>query len=96
MCWLFLDETNNSANEGTFIICGGLSVPSDRLVDVHKMIERVRLEYGFANSDQFKFQTSSRPKTMDVEKWTNAKRAALEQASEMGIDMQGLGEDAGL
>lgn len=85
--WLFLDETNNSPSEGKFFICGGLAMEGEQMRQIHDMMEGVRTEYGFARADQFKFQTASRPKSMEVQKWTEAKRTALERAADIGVDL---------
>ncbi|MFE7594472.1 hypothetical protein ACFU6K_34215 [Kitasatospora sp. NPDC057512] len=87
MRWLFVDETNNSPKDGTFFICGGLAMESSQIAAAHDMVQEVREQYGFQDTDQFKFQTASRPKGMDLATWTDAKRTALERASEIGVDL---------
>jgi hypothetical protein len=87
MYWLFLDETNTSPEAGPFFIYGGLAIRSEKLPDVHHMISDVRTEYGFSDTDQFKFSTRTRPEAMPVESWREAKSQALERAHSIGVDL---------
>ncbi|MEU3443988.1 hypothetical protein ABZ755_26915 [Streptomyces griseoincarnatus] len=87
MYWLFADETNTQPSQGTFFIYGGLIASADQIVQVHESISRIRREFGFKDSDQFKFQTASRPDGMSIEDWSAAKKAALEAAQLIGVEM---------
>lgn len=87
MHWFFADETNVEPGQGTFFIYGGLIATPRQIVEIHDSVAQVREKYGFDHSDQFKFQTASRPSGMRVENWTSAKREALERAQKIGIKM---------
>lgn len=80
MYWLFTDETNKTSADGDFFIYGGIAIPADRIAELHNSIEAIRAEFGFAATDQLKFQTASRPATMTIETWRKAKSAVIDAA----------------
>ncbi|MGN6333347.1 MAG: hypothetical protein ACTHOD_17165 [Motilibacteraceae bacterium] len=81
------DETNTEPAQGDFFLYGGLVVPIDRLPEIHGAVARVREKYGFANDDQFKFHTRTRPAALSSKDWTAAKAEVLTAASDLGVEL---------
>lgn len=80
---LFGDETNVTSNHGDFFIYGGLAATPESMIKVHHLVAEVRQKYGFKPTDPFKFSTNSRPKSVDFEDWTAAKKELLLRAAEL-------------
>ncbi|MGW6896276.1 hypothetical protein [Streptomyces sp. NBC_00624] len=87
MHWLFADETNVTPEQGTFFIYGGLVATSDQIVKCHNAIQEIRSDFGFIDTDQFKFHTRSRPKQIPLVRWNEAKGEALKAGHRAGVKM---------
>jgi len=71
---LFTDETNQQPSESiNFFIYGGIIIPEDSLIPLHEGIDLIRNNYGFKKSDEFKFDTRTRPESITIESFTKAK-----------------------
>lgn len=83
---LFADETNlESGRHSRFFIYGGVLLPARMLPAVHAFIEGVRQKWGFSATDEFKFDTNSRPSTVSIEQHTAAKQEVLEGLPALGV-----------
>ena len=59
---LFTDETNMCpGKDAKFFIYGGVFFPTNKLKDVHNLVEESRLKNNFRFEDELKFETHSRP-----------------------------------
>jgi hypothetical protein len=85
--WLFADETNVTPEQGKFFIYGGLVATPDQIVDCHNAIQEIRSRFGFADTDQFKFHTRSRPSHISQSDWNRAKSEALMAGHRAGVKM---------
>jgi hypothetical protein len=82
---LFTDETNvQPTARAKFFIYGGLVVPIDALVELHRDIEQIRRDADYRPSDEFKFDTHSRPAYVEREDATEAKRRVIELCLALG------------
>jgi hypothetical protein len=87
MYWLVTDETNVEPGQGRFFIYGGLIMTPEQMLKAHEAIQDIRMKYGFSDTDDFKFETRSRPQSMTVEKWTRAKGEAIAAAEKLGATL---------
>ncbi len=91
MYLLFTDETNKEPNDNIrFFIYGGLFVPADNAVTLHKEIERIRNCTGYKSTDTLKFDTNSRPKHVSQKQATTAKKEIIEQCYLAGCKFSAL------
>ncbi len=59
----------------SFSIYGGLIINAEKVEDLDKGIEGIRLKAGYKPSDEFKFDTRARPTYVTQASFTEAKRA---------------------
>jgi len=85
--WLVTDETNRTPAEGDFFIYGGLVLSSDQVAQLHKEIEAIRTRHGFEPTDDFKFNSRSRPSQVSAAEALEAKSEALAAAKNAGARM---------
>jgi len=82
---MFTDETNKEPTKDVkFFIYGGLLFPKDQLFKLHEEIEQIRNTAGFSSTDEFKFNTHSKPTRVSNENFKKAKDAVLELCSDLG------------
>jgi len=85
--FLFMDETNvEPSNSSEFFIYGGAIVPQSSLEKLHEIVEEVRKEYGYKDTDKFKFAPHSRPKQVEPAKFRAAKRDVMAKCANLGIE----------
>lgn len=82
-----VDETNKDVGDDGFFIVGGLVFSEDQAIKTHQGIEEIRAKHGFESTDKLKFQTSSRPKTMDAKTQTAAKNDVIELLTNLEVPM---------
>lgn len=83
---LFTDETNQRpAQDAKFFIYGGVFFPTNKLREVHNLVEAARLSNNFRPEDEFKFDTRSRPDHVTPNQHKTAKRAVLEGCMRVGV-----------
>ncbi|WP_407559293.1 hypothetical protein [Mycobacterium paraintracellulare] len=87
MYWLHTDETNTELSQSKFFIYGGLIATPDQMKDAHERVVNIRSKYGFAHTDEFKFNTRSRPEHIAFADWTAAKSEAIQAVGDVGIRM---------
>lgn len=68
MFLLFADETNSIPSSSIdktrrFFVYGGLAIPGDNIVEIHKEIEKIRTEAGYAPENDLKWGSKSIEKT---------------------------------
>ena len=86
--FLFTDETNKDpSEESEFFIYGGLIVSADKLTELHSRIASIRERHGYRPGDRFKFTTKGRPGHVTSEQHRLAKKAVLQDCSELGIKL---------
>ena len=79
-----IDETGRSGNTKFFYI-GGLVAHEDQFIQAVKGVGDIRDQYGYEDTDLFKFSTNTRPHKMDRHKWTSSKSDALRLIDQLGI-----------
>ena len=83
---LFTDETNQQpARDAKFFIYGGVFFPTNKLREVHNLVEVVRLSNNFRPEDEFKFDTHSCPDHVTPEQHKAAKREVLYGCMRIGV-----------
>lgn len=83
---LFTDETNQRpAQEAKFFIYGGVFFPTDKLKEIHNLVEGARLLNNFRPEDEFKFETHSRPDHVTINQHRAAKKRVLEGCMSLGV-----------
>jgi len=71
---LFLDETNTELTKiSNFFIYGGIFFPAEIAHNLHLKIVELRNKAGFKPRDQFKFDTHSRPSSIPIDAFNQAK-----------------------
>jgi hypothetical protein len=84
---LFTDETNQQpAADAKFFIYGGVFFPTDKLKDVHNLVEEVREINNYRPKDEFKFDTRSRPNYISQDQHKAAKNAVLDGCMQLGVN----------
>jgi len=75
---LLLDETNKERTETSrFFLYGGVFFHLDTASALHREMKTIRERAGFKETDLFKFQTHSRPKSVSKDKFNQAKEKVL-------------------
>lgn len=83
---LFTDETNQQpAQDAKFFIYGGVFFPTNKLKEIHNLVEGVRLFSNFSPEDEFKFETWSRPAQITPEHHKVAKNIVLNGCKKIGV-----------
>lgn len=83
---LFTDETNQQPSPiNKFFIYGGVFIPNDKLLDLHNLVIRARENNGFQPTDQFKFDTHSKPDHISSHEHAAAKDAVLDGSVKLGV-----------
>lgn len=76
---LFTDETNKCpGQDAKFFIYGGVFFPTNRLKEVHSLVEESRLNNNYRSEDKLKFETNSRPNHVTPSQHRAAKQAILD------------------
>lgn len=83
--WFHIDETNLSANEGDFLIVGGLAMTTAQMMRADHEIQSIRNKYGFGPSDKFKFASRSCPAQVSKDDFRKAKEEAISLLEPLGI-----------
>ncbi len=86
MLLLLCDETNvDPRSDGVeFFVYGGLIVESTDAHALHLKVAAIREKYGFGKDDLLKWQSSSRPRHVEVQDWNAAKEEVLQAAAAVG------------
>lgn len=85
MYLLVTDETNRTATENIrFLVYGGLIVPFNQISAMDDTIRQIRATAGYRNTDEFKFDTRSRPDHVAIAASTEAKRATINLCRDLG------------
>lgn len=76
---LFTDETNTDfrKNNAKFFVYGGLIVSTDKLIDLDKGVNTIRMGAGYKPKDSFKFDTNSRPSYVSRKDFSEAKNGVV-------------------
>lgn len=83
---LFTDETNlEPSKEVKFFIYGGIFFPIARLSILDDKIREIRIKAGYKNSDEFKFDSRSKPRNVSKQTFDRAKNKVLDLGFENGI-----------
>jgi hypothetical protein len=78
---LFVDEANlDETKDAVFFVCGGIFFDAEAMPAIHRGVEGIRAKYGFRPSDEFKFNTRSKPKHMSQDQFGAAKDEAFDVA----------------
>jgi len=85
--WFHVDETNTTVRNGEFLIVGGLVLTGQQIMSVDLAIDSIRNHYGYKPTDQFKFNTKSRPSQVSIEDFVKAKEGAISLLEPLGIRM---------
>jgi len=83
---LFTDETNKEFTPGVkFFIYGGAIVESEKLGELHYMMEQIRKKYKYNPPDEFKFAVNSKPSHITKTDFSEAKNEVLIGCSRIGV-----------
>jgi hypothetical protein len=83
---LFTDETNQRpTQDAKFFIYGGVFFPTNKLREVHQLVEVARLSNNFRPEDEFKFDTRSRPGHITQDQHRIAKQTVLNGCVNIGV-----------
>ncbi len=85
--WFHIDETNATGKEADFLIVGGLILNGKQIMDADLAIDVIRKHFGYEPTDQFKFNTKSRPPQVTPENFRKAKETAISLLEPLGIRM---------
>lgn len=85
--WFHVDETNATGKEADFLIVGGLILNGKQIMDADLAIDVIRKHFGYLPTDQFKFNTKSRPPQVTPENFRKAKETAISLLEPLGIRM---------
>jgi hypothetical protein len=76
---LLTDETNNQPSEDVkFFVYGGLFFRFELLPELDTAVRSIRTNHGFKLTDEFKFNSKSRPAKMELKTFTAAKSEVLD------------------
>jgi hypothetical protein len=79
MYLLFTDETNQQPSDSiSFFIYGGIVIKDEALIPISDGIDSIRVKYGFSKSDDFKFDTRTRPENITIDSFSKAKCELVE------------------
>ncbi len=79
MYLLLTDETNRiKSQDCKFLVYGGIFFKIEDLVELDNNITLIRKNAGFALTDEFKFDTHSRPKNVSIETFNKAKNDVID------------------
>lgn len=82
---MFTDETNKEpTKDAKFFVYGGLLFPIDQLFKLGVKIAQIRNTAGYNSTDEFKFNTHSKPGHVSKENFKKAKDDVLELCSKLG------------
>lgn len=82
---LLTDETNRQPSRDVrFFVYGGLLFNADVIGQIDERMADIRRTAGYRRSDEFKFDTRSRPDHVTIDAATNAKRQAVQLAADSG------------
>jgi len=86
MYFLFTDETNKEpSGKAKFFIYGGVFVPTERMKELHDLVEGIRRKTGYKPEDELKFAPSTKPEQVSKDSFTKAKGDLLVGCSKLGI-----------
>ena len=77
----YLDEAGHTDRKN-FTVCGMTIFPLNKISDVCNEVEALRTRFGFAQEALLKFASTTRPKNVDQESHTDAKKRVIEIAKE--------------
>lgn len=79
---LFADEANPEQTDPTrFFVYGGIFVENEQIANLHQTIEELSRRYGLETSDQIKFNSRTRPKSLTVGKHSELKTEVMAAAA---------------